>query len=173
VPGQTFEQAAGLDPFFKGIDVSTMNTSMILAAKAFPGNDQMGWKVAFCERDVAIYASIALFGFAFAGLRRLNVKVPHLSFWAYVLFAIGPIALDGFSQLFANPPFNGFGLAFYPIRESTPFLRTFTGALFGLGNAWLVFPYIDESMAETRILVESKLTKAGLLKRSDPTLADV
>jgi uncharacterized membrane protein len=164
VPGQTFEQAAGADPSFAGIDLTTMNTAMIFAAKAFRGDDQMGWKVAFCERDVAIYAAIGLFGFVFAGLRRLRVKIPYLPFWAYVLFAIGPIGLDGFSQLFANPPFNGFGLAFYPIRESTPLLRTITGALFGLGNGWLVFPYIEDSMVETRILVQDKLTKAGVLR---------
>jgi hypothetical protein len=81
-----------------------------------------------------------------------------------VLIAIVPIGIDGFSQLFANPPFSGFGLGFYPIRESTPFLRTLTGALFGLGNAWLVFPYIDESMIDTREMLETRLIKAGVLK---------
>lgn len=164
VPGQTFEQVASADPFFKGIDVATLSTPLVYAAKAFRGNDQIGWKVAFCERDVAIYVSIALGGVLYALIRRMKLRVPYLPLWAYILIAIVPIGLDGFSQLFANPPFNGFGLSFYPIRESTPFLRTLTGALFGLGNAWLVFPYIDDSMAETRELLEDKLTRAGLIK---------
>jgi len=164
VPGQTFEQVSKNDPAFQGNDVSTLTTPLIFAAKAFDGNDQIGWKVAFCERDVAIYWSIALGGFIYAALRKLKIPIPYLPFWAYILIAIVPIGLDGFSQLFANPPFNGFGLSFYPIRESTPLLRTLTGALFGLGNAWLVFPYIEDSMQETREIVEKKLVKAGALK---------
>jgi uncharacterized membrane protein len=172
VPGETFEQVASADPAFKGIDVGSLNTPMILAAKAFRGSDQLGWKVAFCERDVAIYASIALCGLLYAISRRMKIKVPYLPFWAYVLIAIVPIGLDGFSQLFSNTPFNGFGLGFYPIRESTPFLRALTGTLFGVGNAWLVFPYIDDSMAETRLLVETKLIKAGVLKASQTVATD-
>jgi uncharacterized membrane protein len=89
-----------------------------------------------------------------------------------LIIAIVPIGLDGFSQLFANPPFNGFGLSAYPIRESTPLLRTLTGALFGLGNAWLVFPYIDDSMVETRELVENKLIKAGVIEAPQTASSD-
>lgn len=162
--GQTFEDYARRDPAFAKVDVDTLNPVLIYAAKDFRGNPDMGWKVALCERDVAIYGSITLFGLGFAFLRRLKVKVPYLPFWAYLLITLVPIGLDGFSQMFANPPFNGFGLSFYPIRESTPFLRTLTGALFGLGNAWLAFPYIDDSMAETRILVETKLVRAGIIE---------
>jgi uncharacterized membrane protein len=159
-PGGAFEDYARNDPAFANIDVNTLNAALVYAARDFRGNAQMGWKVALCERDVAIYGSIALFGFIFSILRKLKVKVPYLPFWAYLLIAIAPIGLDGFSQLFANPPFNGFGLSFYPIRESTPLLRTLTGALFGIGNAWLAFPYIDDSMKETQQLVEDKLAKA-------------
>jgi uncharacterized membrane protein len=162
----SFEQYASQEPAFSGIDVNALDTDLIFAAKQFRGSERMGWKVAFCERDVAIYGSITLFGILFAILTRLGVRVPHLPFWAYLLIAIAPIGLDGFSQYFANPPFNGFGLAFYPIRESTPFLRVLTGSLFGMGNAWLAFPYIEESMQETRELVTSKLLKAGVLKTS-------
>lgn len=166
--GLTFEDIASTDPTFKGMDVTTMSTPLILAAKSFRGNPVVGWKVAFCERDVAIYAMIALFAFVYAGLRLFKVKVPYLPFWLYIAIGIVPIGLDGFSQLFANPPFNGFGLSFYPIRESTPFLRVLTGSLFGLANAWLVFPYIGDSMLETRAIVEAKLTKAGVLKPANP-----
>ncbi|MBN1430112.1 MAG: DUF2085 domain-containing protein [Anaerolineae bacterium] len=162
--GGSFEDYVQQEPAFDNIDVTTLNPTLLYAARYFQGSPKMGWKVAFCERDVAIYGSIAFFGLAFALLRRLKVKVPYLPFWAYLLIAIVPMGLDGFSQYFANPPFNGFGLSFYPIRESTPFLRTLTGAMFGLGNAWLAFPYIDDSMAETRQLVEGKLTRAGVME---------
>jgi len=164
VAGETFEQAVGNDPFFAGIDVTKLDGDLILAAKNFIGNDQLGWKVAFCERDVAIYLSIAAFGLLFMILKGLGIEVPKLPFWAYLLIAIAPIGLDGFSQYFANPPFNGFGIPFYPVRESTPFLRALTGSLFGIGNAWLAFPYIEESMMETREMLVNKLRKAGVLE---------
>ncbi len=157
----SFEEYASAEPAFDGVDVNVLDNDLILVAKQFEGSERMGWKVAFCERDVAIYAAIALFGVVFLVLKSVGVKVPPLPFWAYLLIAIAPIGLDGFSQLFANPPFNGFGLSWYPVRESTPFLRALTGGLFGLGNAWLAYPYIEESMQDTVKMLENKLTRAG------------
>lgn len=165
---QSFEAYAAAEPFFDGVDVTTLDAPLIAAAKAFPGSERMGYKVAFCQRDVAIYGSIALFGLAFALLTRAGVEVPKLPLWLYVLIAIVPIGLDGFSQFFANPPFNGFGLPFYPDRESIPLLRVLTGTLFGVGNAWLAFPYIEESMRDTRELLTAKLTRAGVLREPAP-----
>jgi uncharacterized membrane protein len=57
--------------------------------------------------------------------------------------------LDGFSQLFSQFNFPWLA-ALLPYRESTPFLRVLTGALFGFSTAWFAYPYIEESMAETR-----------------------
>ena len=37
-----------------------------------------------------------------------------------------------------------------PYRESTPLLRVITGALFGFATAWFSYPYIEESMTESR-----------------------
>ena len=172
LPVGSFEEYASQEPAFEGIDVNTLDADLIFAAKRFRGSERMGWKVAFCERDVAIYGGITLFGLAYMLLKRAGVRVPYLPFWAYLLIAIVPIGLDGFSQYFANPPFNGFGLPFYPVRESTPFLRVLTGALFGIGNAWLAFPYIDDSMKETEELVVSKLTKAGALQVAEAQAGD-
>ncbi|MGE3267883.1 MAG: DUF2085 domain-containing protein, partial [Chloroflexota bacterium] len=45
-----------------------------------------------------------------------------------------PMALDGFTQLFN-------------LRESTPELRTFTGALFGVASVWLIYPRVDAIFA--------------------------
>lgn len=164
-----FETYAANEPAFNGIDLTTLDNDLIITAKRFIGSDRMGWKVAFCERDVAIYAALALSGVLFIFLKRAGVDVPKLPFWAYVLIAIVPIGLDGFSQYFANPPFNAFGLDAYPIRESTPFLRVLTGALFGFGNGWLVFPYIEESMQETVEMLETKLRRAGELPAKSTT----
>lgn len=172
LPGGTFEEYAGNDPYFDTVDVGTLDADLILAAKAFRGNEIMGWKVAYCQRDIAIYGSIALFGILYGLLKLIGIRVPYLPFWAYLLIALGPIGLDGFSQYFANPPFNGFGLGFYPIRESTPFLRVLTGAFFGIGNAWLVYPYLDDSMQETKELLETKLARAGVIKSVEAQAGD-
>jgi uncharacterized membrane protein len=106
----------------------------------------MGYKVALCERDVAIYLSMLLFGIIFA-LSNRRIKSLHWLMW--LLIGIAPIGLDGFSQLFSQ--FNWEWLAsIIPYRESTPFLRVLTGALFGFSTAWFAYPNIEASMNETR-----------------------
>jgi hypothetical protein len=66
-----------------------------------------------------------------------------------------PIAIDGVSQLISQPPFG-----FIPLRESTPFLRTLTGFLFGFITAWFGYPYVEASMQENRKFLEGKLVQA-------------
>jgi uncharacterized membrane protein len=159
--GPTFESFAAQDPAFSGIDVTTLNPALILAAKKFRGNEKMGWKVAFCERDVAIYGSIALCALMFIVASRTKLKVPYLPVWAYVVVGILPMLADGGSQYIGN--LLVIGLDFGIVRESTPLLRVVTGSLFGIANAWLAFPYLEVSMKDTRELIEAKLVKAGVL----------
>ena len=87
-----------------------------------------------------------MFGLVFA-LTKRRIKPLHWMGW--VLLGMVPIALDGFSQLFSqlNLPVLA---AILPYRESTPFLRVLTGALFGLATAWFAFPYMEASFSETR-----------------------
>lgn len=122
-------------------------------ARAFIGNETVGYKVAFCERDVAIYGGMLLAGILFTFFRKRLGPLPII---AWVAVGIVPIALDGGSQLLSALPLLGF-----PIRESTPFLRTLTGALFGVMNVWLAYPYVEEAMRDTRTLVATKLAGAG------------
>ncbi|MCA9944465.1 MAG: hypothetical protein KC449_13345, partial [Anaerolineales bacterium] len=85
----------------------------------------------------------------------------------------GPIGLDGFSQLFgyyATPLGGGEAVGvqallgnIFPLRESTPFLRAFTGALFGFMLVWLTFPHLEQSMGRTEDDLERKLTRIGEL----------
>ena len=124
----------------------------LLSARAFIGNPQVGYKVALCERDVAIYGGILLFGILFAVLRK-KVKPIHWLLW--ILIAIVPIGLDGFSQLISQLPLN-----LLPYRESTPLLRTLTGFLFGFITAWFGYPYVEESMRENKKFLEGKLSQA-------------
>jgi uncharacterized membrane protein len=125
-----------------------------LQARAFTGNAQMGYKVAYCERDVAIYAGVLLTGLLFAMAVQLGQQPKPLHWLLYVLIGILPIALDGFSQLFSQPPFG-----WLVQRESTPLLRTLTGLLFGIANVALAYPYVLESMREVEADYRAKFGK--------------
>jgi uncharacterized membrane protein len=145
-----FQARTGIDPY---------SNEGRLRAKFFNGNAEMGDKVAFCERDVAIYAGILAGGLVYGAVRK---RVPRLHWLAYLIVGVGPIALDGFSQLFSQPPYNQFPLfGALPFRESTPLLRTLTGALFGLMGAWFAYPYIAETMEDTGSQAQRQLDKAG------------
>ena len=117
-----------------------------MQARRYVGDETVGYKVALCERDVAIYASILLFGLLFALTGR---RIPQLHWSIWILLGLGPVGLDGFSQLFAQFEWP-FLVSLLPYRESTPFLRVLTGALFGFMTAWFAYPSIEESMQETR-----------------------
>ncbi len=121
------------------------------AASAFIGNDVAGYKIALCQRDVAIYASLLLFGVIFALTGR---KFKPLSWWLWILLAIGPLGLDGIWQLvsYLELPF----LSWLPVHESTPFLRVVTGAAFGWFTSWFGIPTIEESFSEERLRLEAK-----------------
>ncbi len=140
-----FKALTGIDPY---------NLSDRWRAKTFNGSDTMGYKVAYCERDVAIYGGILIAGLVFGLIRLTGIKMKPLHWLAYGLIGIGPIALDGFSQLFSQPPFH-----FIPLRESTPLLRTLTGFLFGAVNVWFAYPYVEESFAEIKAELREKLAR--------------
>lgn len=127
-----FERASGID---------TTLVNGLFAARDFQGNEQMGYKVALCQRDVAIYLAMALNGVFYALLRRRGIR--QMPFWLFLLVGVVPIGLDGFSQLFSQPPFN-----FIPFRESTWWLRILTGSLFGTSVAWLLYPLIGGAMED-------------------------
>jgi uncharacterized membrane protein len=137
---KTLDQVTGFTNLADPFSVSR------LYARQFTGNPTVGYKVALCERDVAIYGAIFLFGLIYSLTKR---RLPQLHWLLWILIGLGPIGLDGFSQLFSQ--FNWPWLVQYlPYRESTPFLRVLTGFLFGFTTAWFAYPNIEESMRETR-----------------------
>lgn len=146
----TFQEATGIN---EGSD-----TEAIFAARNFLGNPAIGYKVALCERDIALYGSILLFGLLYAISGR---RIPQLPWYLWVLFGLLPVAFDGLSQLFSQPP-----LSFLPYRESTPFLRVLTGFLFGFTTAWFGYPAIEQSMHDTQEMMETKLRKTQAAERS-------
>jgi uncharacterized membrane protein len=136
----TYAKATGLDPF----DVD--------AAIKHIGNNVLGYKVALCQRDIAIYTGIFAFGLLFSITKR---KIPGLPIAVWFVLGIVPIGLDGLTQIISQLPWD-----ILPVRESTPLLRSITGALFGFSTAWFGYPLVEESMVDTRRVITVKLRAA-------------
>lgn len=98
----------------------------LAAAFAFQGSPDLGYKVAWCQRDAAIYLTLFLAGLVYAHHRG---RVRPLGFVGFGLLVL-PLALDGTTQLLGW-------------RESTWALRTATGLLFAVGAVWFLYPRTD------------------------------
>ncbi|MGE5618740.1 MAG: DUF2085 domain-containing protein [Sphingomonadaceae bacterium] len=114
-----------------------------------------GQQMAMCQRDVAIYASMALAGILFALDRDRWSPLA----WRWYLLALLPIGIDGTTQLL------GF-------RESNWELRLATGTIFGVATVWLAYPYLERFAAdilstETRGLGEA-LTRRPAISAQGP-----
>ncbi len=108
-------------------------------AGAFIGNAALGYKMAYCQRDTAMYGSMLLAGMVFGLVRRCLKPLP---FTLYLVF-LAPWAVDGLAQF----------LGFY---ESTWQLRTITGSLFGMATVWFAYPYLEEGTVELRRTISTK-----------------
>jgi uncharacterized membrane protein len=100
----------------------------------YTGSAQVGYKVAYCERDLASYTMMLVTGLTFALVRR---RLPRLPLRLYVVLLL-PIAVDGLTQLAG-------------LRESTWLLRTITGGLFGMATAWLLLPELDKALLQASL----------------------
>ena len=106
------------------------------------GNEAVGWKVAFCERDVAIYGAIFVTGLVYAIVRK-RLRGWRMKLRYFALFLV-PMGVDGLLQLVG-------------LHESTWLLRSITGAIFGVGAVIFAYPYADEGFADVRRTINSKL----------------
>jgi uncharacterized membrane protein len=134
----------------------------VLEARHFLGDEQVGYKTALCQRDLAIYGSLLLFGIAFLLSKR---KIKGIRWYVWVAIGMIPIGLDGFSQLagFAANLLPGW----VPVRESVPVLRFLTGTLFGFTTGWYLFPMLEETMAETFHMMARKVSIVDQLNGPD------
>jgi uncharacterized membrane protein len=141
-------------------EVTGNNPYDLNSARELLGDEYLGYKLALCQRDIAIYVSIFLFGMLFMLCGR---KIKPLPWYLWLIIGLGPIGLDGFSQLLSQSGFALFN--WLPIRESTPLLRALTGSLFGLATAWFGFPYLEESVQENRYKMQVKKAVTNQLSR--------
>ncbi len=137
-------------PLTAPIRVSEMNT-----IRSFVGDAHMGYKMAFCQRDIAIYAAMLLAGLIYGVLRRRKSIQPW-PMWRYFAFGILPMMLDGGIQWISYALWAFFpGLIQIPF-ETTPPMRTLTGALFGLGIVAAAYPYLNEYFEDVRRVLHQK-----------------
>ncbi len=122
-----------------------------------------GYQMPVCSRCFAIYASFLAGGLMFYFIRN-KLKPVHIFY--YILFCV-PMAIDGTAQLFGVPLPRGIGpgLQLVWTTLSTQETRVITGALFGLGSALFVMPYMqrilemveeEEQQQNTKILVQPR-----------------
>jgi len=104
-----------------------------LERQRFLGTPGIGYKVAICQRDLALYGSIVALGLVF-GLVRKHLR--PLRLWAFGLLLL-PMAIDGTTQLLM-------------LRESNWVLRFITGTLTGVACVWLLYPHLEEAFDDLR-----------------------
>lgn len=120
-----------LTPLQPSLQAAGMQAGSLLVERTFIGNAEIGYKVAICERDIAIYGAILLAGLLYSLLRN---RIQPISIKWYLLFLV-PIGLDG-------------GLQLVGLHESNWWLRSITGILFGAGSVWLAYPFLQSGMDE-------------------------
>lgn len=163
------QRNAGFEDYeFNAADLANWTPQLQFSAREFKGDEQMGYKIALCQRDIMIYLTMAMAGILFGFVRHRLRPAP---FALYILLGVAPIGLDGFSQLFGYPPFDAIPLLdSWDVRETKPLFRYMTGFLFGFMNVWLAYPYIHRSakaslQATEEMLAENAKQMERVLKR--------
>jgi uncharacterized membrane protein len=103
------------------------------ARQRFVGAPGIGFKAALCQRDLAMYGSMAVAGLVFGLVRK---RLRPLQLWAFGLMLM-PMAIDGGTQLLM-------------LRESNWELRSVTGVLVGFACVWLLYPHLEEAFDDLR-----------------------
>jgi uncharacterized membrane protein len=132
-----------------------------LVRRGFSGMPEMGWKVAWSDRMVAMYATIFVLGLGYALLRKWGVKIKGLPWWGFLLL-ITPMAIDGTTHLINDAlrldfrdlntwavvlTNNAFPVDFYTgdlFGSLNSVLRLITGFFFGLGVVWFLWPMMEK-----------------------------
>lgn len=135
----SFEEYAQHLDRFHDVSLDGLGVDLMLAGRAFLGNDEMGFKTAICQRDLMIFGALLGGGLLYGALRK-RWRIRPMPLLLFILIGMTPIAFDGFSQLFS------YYIPSLAFRESPPYLRMATGAWFGLSVAWLAFPRIERTM---------------------------
>jgi uncharacterized membrane protein len=152
-----------------------------LGLRSFIGAPELGYKVAWSDRMVALYGGIFLAGLIFALLR----KWLHAPRWHIVALMTLPMIVDGATHWASD--LVGLGRGF---RDSNAWLATLTGNLlpqgfylgnslgsfnswmrlatglfFGLAVAWVVFPMLEALVNEHARMRSARATSGHLAEK--------
>jgi uncharacterized membrane protein len=156
----------------------------IVALRGFIGSPQIGWKVAWSDRMVAMYGTPLLIAILY-GLAHTRIRVRPISLLAFGLLLL-PMAIDGATHMVSD--FAGIGqgfrdnnlwlaaltgnalpLWFYKgdaLGSFNSWMRLFSGFTFGVGVAGLLLPTIDAiRWATPRSSVQVTLQEASDITR--------
>ena len=143
--------------------------------RAFIGSPELGYKVAWSDRMVAMYGGIFLGGLIF-GLVRHRLRSPK--WWVFVLLCV-PMAIDGATHFVSDLAGVGQGFryqnawlarltghvlpqAFYAgtgLGSFNSWMRLGTGLLFGWAVVWILYPVLEVSFRDIRKTLEAKITE--------------
>jgi uncharacterized membrane protein len=143
---------------------STANPTVL---RQFVGTAEMGWKMAWSDRMISVYGGVWLAGLLYLAWGK---RKPRVSLWAWALFGVVPLGIDGVTHMINDVVAGTSGAGF---RDTNEWLRAIIGGLpdsfysgnqLGSFNSWArwltgfvfsfttvfaLFPILDTSMQET------------------------
>lgn len=154
------------------IQSAWQDTTNPMVLRQFIGNPEMGWKVAWSDRMVYMYAGTLIFGLIWWPLRHRLKKIP---WWGLALLLL-PMFIDGSTHFIsdltglgqgfrhtnlwlATLTSNAFPATFYAgnaLGSFNSWMRLITGLFFGIGVVWFGFPYLDEWFNDTVRIMQAK-----------------
>lgn len=135
-----------------------------LVRRQFVGTAELGWKVAWSDRMIAMYGSIFLFGLLFALLRQRGRFLRGIPWWLFFLFVL-PLAVDGTTHMINDAlrldfrqtnewaaVLTGHALpaSFYAgdmAGSLNSLLRLLSGLLFGFGVVAFLWPMMEKEFS--------------------------
>ena len=145
-----------------GVPLAAISNELV--RRQFIGTPELGWKVAWSDRMVAMYTSIFIFGLIYAVLRERGIRFKGISWWVFLLLIL-PMALDGTTHLINDAlrfdfrqtnqwavilTNNTLPASFYAgdmFGSLNSVLRIITGIFFGFGVVAFLWPLMDNEFS--------------------------
>jgi uncharacterized membrane protein len=161
------------------LQITGNQTIDMLTLRAFAGNPDIGWKVAWSDRMVYMYGTMWVAALLFGILQRRH-RIRPLRLLTFGLLML-PMAIDGIThflsdmsgglgggfrysnQWLAELTSNTLPRWFYvgdALGSFNAWMRLFSGLAFGFAVIWLAFPYLNESLRESGSTLRRKLAQA-------------
>lgn len=149
--------------------------------RAFLGNSELGWKVAWSDRMVYMYGAMWVAGLVFYSLKQGRYIRP-LPWWGFVALTV-PMALDGGTHVISDAQgglaggfryynqwlaeLTGYALPewFYVgdrFGSFNAWMRLISGVAFGVAVVWLAYPYLDRLFTQAARDLQAKLDRARI-----------